>query len=127
VFERIVELARGTSEAARQITIATDGQVWFTSRFAPGQGVGRVDPTTGVVTTFPLTDTGPEDIAAGPGGAIWFTQTQKGNVARVDNSGVITDGKAVKGSGPLGIIVAPDGDPWYAMTDANKIATLQFR
>ena len=36
----------------RQITIATDGQIWFTSRFVP-QGVGRLDPTTGVVTTVP--------------------------------------------------------------------------
>ena len=111
----------------RQITIATDGQIWFTSRFVP-QGVGRLNPTTGVVTTFPTPDNpGPEGIAASPDGSIWFTQTTKGNIARIDNSGVITETKAVKGSEPFGITVAPNGDPWYTMMAANKIATLQLR
>ena len=111
----------------RQITIATDGQIWFTSRFVP-QGVGRLNPTTGVVTTF-LTPSnpGPEGIAASPDGSIWFTQTTKGNIAKIDNSGVITETKAVKGSEPFGITVAPNGDPWYTMMAANKIATLQLR
>ena len=111
----------------RQITIATDGQIWFTSRFVP-QGVGRLDPTTGEVTTFPTPDNpGPEGIAASPDGSIWFTQTTKGNIARIDNSGVITETKTVKNSEPFGITVAPDGGPWYTMMAANKIATVQLR
>jgi streptogramin lyase len=111
----------------RQITIATDGQIWFTSRFVP-QGVGRLNPTTGVVTTFPTPNNpGPEGIAASPDGSIWFTQTTKGNIANIDSSGVITEAKAVKGSEPFGITVAPNGDPWYTMLAANKIATLQLR
>ena len=116
-----------TGSARGQITIATDGQIWFTSRFVP-QGVGRLDPTTGVVTTFPTpSNPGPEGIAASPDGSVWFTQTTKGNIARIDNSGVITEAKAVKGSEPFGITVAPNGDPWYTMMAANKIATLQLR
>ena len=111
----------------RQITIATDGQIWFTSRFVP-QGVGRLNPTTGVVTTFPTPNNpGPEGIAASPDGSIWFTQTTKGNIANIDSSGVITETKTVKGSEPFGITVAPNGDPWYTMLAANKIATLQLR
>ena len=62
-----------------------------------------------------------------PDGSIWFTQTTKGNIAKLDNAGVITEGKVVKGSGPFGITVAPNGDPWYTMMAANKIATLQLR
>ncbi|HZM83163.1 MAG TPA: SMP-30/gluconolactonase/LRE family protein [Candidatus Limnocylindrales bacterium] len=111
----------------RQIAIATDGQFWFTSRFVP-QGVGRLDPATGVVTTFPTpSNPGPEGIAASPDGSIWFTQTTKGNIARIDNSGVITEAKVVRDCEPFGIIVAPNGDPWYTMMSANKIATLQLR
>jgi len=111
----------------RQIAIATDGQIWFTSRFVP-QGVGRLNPTTGEMTTFPTPDNpGPEGIAASPDGSIWFTQTTKGNIAKIDNTGVITETKAVKGSEPFGITVAPNGDPWYTMMAANKIATLQLR
>jgi virginiamycin B lyase len=111
----------------RQLTIAADGQIWFTSRFVP-QGVGRLDPVTGVVTTFPTpSNPGPEGIAASPDGTVWFTQTTKGNIARIDNAGVITEAKAVKGSEPFGITVAPDGNPWYTMLAADRIATLQLR
>jgi virginiamycin B lyase len=111
----------------RQVAIATDGQIWFTSRFTP-QGVGRLDPATGVVTSFPTPDNpGPEGVAASPDGSIWFTQTIKGNIARIDNGGVIVEGKVVKDSEPFGIIVAPNGDPWYTMMSANKVATLQLQ
>jgi streptogramin lyase len=112
----------------RELAVATDGQVWFTARFTP-QGVGRLDPTATppVVTTFPLTNVGPEGIAASPDGSMWFTQTTKGNIASIDNAGVITEAKTVKGSEPFGITVAPDGDPWYTMMSANKIATVQLR
>jgi streptogramin lyase len=62
----------------RQITIATDGQIWFTSRFAL-QGVGRLNPATGVVATFPTpSNPGPEGIAASPDGSIWCTQDHQG-------------------------------------------------
>ena len=81
----------------RQITVAADGQIWFTSRFV-AQGVGRLDPATGVVATFPTpSNPGPEGIAASPDGTVWFTQSTKGNIARIDNAGVITEVKAVKG------------------------------
>jgi streptogramin lyase len=116
-----------TTVAPRSITVAADGQVWFTARFVP-QGVGRLDPTTGVVTIFPTpSNPGPEGIAASPDGTVWFTQTTKGNIAKIDNAGVITEGRVVKGSGPFGITVAANGDPWYTMMAANKIATLQLQ
>ena len=115
-----------TTVAPRDITVAADGQVWFTARFTP-QAVGRLNPADNSVTLFPVTDTGPSGIAASPDGTVWFTQETQGNAARITNAGVITEGKAVKGSGPFGIAVAPNGDPWYTMMAANKIATLQLR
>jgi aspartate/methionine/tyrosine aminotransferase len=59
--------------------------------------------------------------------SMWFTQTTKGNIASINDAGVITEAKTVKGSEPFGITVAPDGNPWYSMISANKIATLQLR
>jgi streptogramin lyase len=112
--------------APRDITVATDGQVWFSARFTP-QAVGRLNPSTNSVTLFPVTNTGPSGIAASTDGTVWFTQETKGNAANITNAGVITEGKAVKGSGPFGITVAANGDPWYTMMAANKIATLQLR
>ena len=112
--------------APRSVTVASDGQVWFTARFTP-QAVGRLNPSTNSVTLFPLTNTGPSGIAASADGSVWFTQETKGNVARITNDGVLTEGKTVKGSGPFGITVAPNADPWYTMMAADKIATLQLR
>jgi streptogramin lyase len=113
--------------APRSVAVAADGQVWFTARFTP-QAVGRLDPATNAVTIFPTpSNPGPQEIAASPDGAVWFTQITKGNIARIDNDGVITEAKTVKGSEPFGITIAPNGDPWYTMFGAGKIATLQLR
>ena len=93
-------------------------------------GVGELDPDTNDVREFQLNDNpGPQDIAASPepNGPVWFTQTTKGNIARITDDGVITEGKVVKNSEPFGITVRPNGangDPWYAMLEANKIARL---
>ena len=114
-----------TTVAPRSITVANDGQVWFTARFTP-QAVGRLNPADGSVTLFPVSNTGPQGIAASPDGSVWFTQETKGNVANITGSGILTEGKTVKASGPFGIVVAPDGDPWYTMMRADKIGTLQL-
>src|SRR5215208_4137641 len=112
------------------VAVDLGGRVWFTARFEP-QGVGRLVPasrgTPGVVTEYPLTNVGPEGIAASPDGTVWFTQSTKDNIARITDDGDITEGKVVKKSEPFGITVEPNGDPWYTMLEANKIATLQLR
>jgi len=110
----------------REITIATDGSVWFTERFTP-QAVGRLNPATNAVTEFPVTNVGPPGIAASPNGSVWFMQTTKGNIASITADGVINETKAVKGTQPFGITVDADGDPWYTMMSANKIAEFQLR
>src|SRR5919107_3344707 len=115
-----------TELTPHQLTVATDGDIWFTARFTP-QGVGELDPDTNNVREFPLTNVGPEGIAASSDGSVWFTQSTKGNIARITDAGVITEGKVVRNSEPFGITVAPNGDPWYTMLAANKIATLQLR
>jgi streptogramin lyase len=116
-----------TQLTPRQLTVASDGDIWFTARFTP-QGVGELDPDTNNVREFPLTNVGPEGIAASPtDGSVWFTQTTKGNIARITDAGVITEAKVVRNSEPFGITVAPNGDPWYTMLAAHKIATLQLR
>jgi virginiamycin B lyase len=116
--------AGSTTVAPHQITVATDGQVWFTARFTP-QAVGRLNPADSTVTLTPLSGVGPEGIAASPDGSVWFTQETRGNIANITSTGTITEGKAVKGSGPFGVAVAADGHPWYTMMLADRIGTLQ--
>ncbi len=110
----------------RDVSIATDGAVWFTERFTP-QGVGRLDPATGASRVFAV-DGGPLEIAPAAGGSMWFTRTTAGNIARISPDGTITaQSKAVRGSEPFGITVASNGNPWFTMMSANKIATFQLR
>ena len=100
--------------------------MWFTERFT--NAVGRLDPSTSVVTEFPLAPgAGPEGIAAAPDGSLWFTQSNAGNIARITTAGLITEARRINGSEPFGIAVAPAGNPWYAELSANKIAVLQLR
>ena len=113
-----------TTVAPRAVAVGTDGQIWFTARFTP-QAVGRLDPATGSVTLFLVSNTGPEGIAASPDGTVWFTQETKGNLANITNAGVITEGKVVKGSGPFGVTVDANAQPWYTMMSADRIGTLQ--
>ena len=114
-----------TTVPPRAVAVATDGQIWFTARFAP-QAVGRLDPTAGSVTLFVLTSNpGPQGIAASPDGTVWFTQETKGNIANIINAGVLTESRVVKGSGPAGITVDGGGQPWYTMRSADRIGTLQ--
>ena len=115
-----------TSVFPNGIAIATDGQIWFTSRFTP-QAVGRLNPANNVVTIFPFTDVGPQSIAASPDGSMWFTQTTKGNAAQIGNNGLMAESKEVKGSETFGITVDNLGNPWYTMMAANKIAEFQLR
>ncbi len=122
-----VTLTQTETLVPRALTVAADGDVWFSARFVP-QGVGELDPDTNNVREFPLANNpGPQDIAAAPDGTVWFTQTTKGNIARITDAGVVTEGKVVKNSEPFGITVRPNGDPWYAMLEANKIARLTPR
>jgi streptogramin lyase len=110
----------------RGITVATDGKVWFTKRF--DNTVGFLVPGTNSVTEFLLAaPSGPEGIAAAPDGSVWFTQSVAGNVARITATGVLSEGKRVKGSEPFGVTVAPNGDPWYAELSSDRIAVLQLR
>ena len=111
--------------AARGIAVATDGQVWFTARFTP-QAVGRLDPATGTVTTYPLTTEGPQAITPAPDGSMWFTQTTKGNIAKITNDGVITEAKVVRAASRSGSPWPITETSWRTMLAANTVAMPQF-
>src|SRR5262245_58911777 len=56
------------------ITAGPDGNLWFIDA---GNGrVGRIDPDDGAIATFLTTGGGGIDIAAGPGGMVWYTSSQ---------------------------------------------------
>jgi streptogramin lyase len=68
----------------------------------------------------------PFDIAAGPDGNLWFTESEADQVGRITPSGEVTefsDGIEL-GSGPTGITAGPDGNMWFTEYDAGRIARI---
>ncbi|HUO29439.1 MAG TPA: hypothetical protein VMU80_09490 [Bryobacteraceae bacterium] len=69
-------------------------------------------------------DSFPHGITAGPDGALWFTETA-GRIGRITTSiGFIEFPVPTPGSEPLGITSAPDGALWFTEYTGNKIARI---
>jgi streptogramin lyase len=103
-----------------------ESAIWFTNRLY--RKIGKIT-TAGQVTEYSLpTGRIPTDIVAGPGGIIWFTDAEEGNVQRIGQmttSGVITAEYALPTHhGPCypspgtrlfdgSITVGPEGNLWF--------------
>ena len=63
-------------------------------------------------------------IAAGPGGAVWFTNPGTNNIEQIGTSGVVFDVFAsITFSGlPNRIVTKPDGAMWFTEQSVNKIS-----
>ena len=64
----------------------------------------------------------PQGIAAGPDGALWFTEYEVSKIGRRTTSGVYT-GYPVPppGGNPFGITAGPDGALWFTEYYGNNI------
>ncbi len=77
---------------------------------------------------------GPTAITKGPDGALWFTETNSGEIGRVDTSGNVTQFKpvlpagttqaAVLNPGPAGIATGSDHNLWYTDPGQSQIVQL---
>ena len=75
--------------------------------------IGRIT-TTGTVTNY--TGTGindPTGIAAGPDGALWFTNFGNNSIGRITTAGTVTNYTGPGISDPSGITAGPDGALWF--------------
>jgi hypothetical protein len=94
--------------------------MWFTTS---GSVIGRI-AMDGTISTFknPSSIAAPSDIAAGPDGALWFTNTWSSNSAVAYSIGrITTSGVATRYSGaslnPLAITLGPDGNMWFVNSE----------
>ena len=73
------------------------------------------------ITEFPL-NSYPQGIAAGPDGALWFTEVNANRIGRITTDGVVTEYPVPTPDSYLGGITAgPDGAFWFTEQSANKI------
>jgi streptogramin lyase len=130
-----------------------DGNVWFTARGreeydAQGKrvtsgystAIGRVGPSGEVATFGECLHTGPQytgpnSIAAGPDGNVWFTNFTTRSlpnigtppaIGRITPSGEITEYRAglSYASSPDGIIAGPDGALWFTDRELHSIGRI---
>jgi len=71
----------------------------------------------GVVTMFPVTGVGAnggDRIAAGPDGALWFTELANSKIGRITTGGSVSEYTIpTTDSHPRGIVAGPDGAMWF--------------
>jgi streptogramin lyase len=111
-----------------ELTTGPDQAIWFT---ANGGTIGRLDPATGQVASYP-TPNGRNGtpamggIVTGPDGDLWFTEPGAGKVGRIDPAthAVTEYATPVADSMPSGIAAGPDGKLWVTEAAAGNIASV---
>ena len=86
--------------------------------------IGRIT-TGGDVTNY--TGTGisdPDGIAAGPDGALWFTNCGSDSIGRITTGGVVTNYTGTGISVPAGITAGPDGALWFTNYGNDSIGRI---
>jgi len=122
--------------AGPNIAVGPDGALWFTESGA--DRIGRIT-TAGAITEFsvrpppptldnPIPVSGPQGIAAGRDGALWFTQSGADKIGRITTAGAITDFQLPRVPGrrakPMGITAGPDGAMWFTEEGTWKIGRI---
>jgi streptogramin lyase len=111
--------------APLQIRAGSDGNLWYSD----SGYVGRISPTTGTVTEFPIDGQNYANwITEGPGGNIWFAQPADGGstIGKITPDGTITQfplpdaGENISSQNPTAITDGPDGNLWF-INDSNDI------
>jgi streptogramin lyase len=108
-----------------------DGNLWFTETGVGngeqgpigGNRIGRIT-TAGVITEFPVPTSNsiPFEIAGGPDGNLWFTESRGQNIGRITPAGVITEFPAA--GSPASITAGPDGNLWFGEHTGNNIGRI---
>jgi streptogramin lyase len=95
------------------IAVAPDGHVWFSLPAAVA--IGRLDPATGVIRTYPLNGGVPSTIQVGKDGSIWFVPGEAGWISRLNERNGKVDRIAIDGTAIVTkLAVAPNGNVWFA-------------
>jgi virginiamycin B lyase len=106
------------------IAAGPDHNIWF----ATDLGVGRINPTTGVISPeYPLPAQVADNlgITAGPDGNVWLTWPDA--IGRITPTFVFTPYYVAPppypaGKGVVGITTGPDGNIWFSEHGSNQIA-----
>jgi virginiamycin B lyase len=66
----------------------------------------------------------PAGIAAGPDGALWFTEENGDRIGRITTAGAISEFSVTSGAHPTKITAGPDGRMWFTESGRNQIGAI---
>lgn len=120
-FKKLIALAWGS-----------DNNVWAVD--AGRNLVVKFSTSAFTETDFaiPTANSGPQAIAAGPDGALWFTEGNSGKIGRVTTAGAITEftvtpvppAGVTASAQPAGITSGPDGALWFVDSGTGAIGRI---
>ena len=120
----------GSWVSARALGPAVAGVVFVWSLLGSSVGWFGVGDafaaSVGQVTEFsiPTAESAPYDIAAGPDGNLWFTESGSYQIGRITPTGQLTEYLVPAADGePEGIAAGPDGDLWFTDDGVGRITT----
>ena len=100
--------------------------VWFTE--LEGAAIGQLDPATGSIRSFPLSDTQaqPNVISTAPDGKLWFTEMNAGVLGTIDaTSGAIAEYHPPTDYGAIAqlydVVADNAGAIWMTSSGANAL------
>jgi streptogramin lyase len=111
------------SSSPMDVAVGSDGNLWFTENGA--NQIGKMSTEGVMLAEYPV-KTESASISAitrGPDDNLWFLEnTAYGAVAKITNSGVVTEYKAQMQGFQNGIRSGPDGAIWFAQGYPNAVA-----
>lgn len=91
------------------VVIGPDGNVWFVEK----GGIGRVNPTSGEVSTF-ATSAQPGGLTVGGDGNMWFSETSTNTLGQMAPNGSVVASYTTTLPGPGALATRSDGNIYYA-------------
>jgi virginiamycin B lyase len=93
---------------------------------APVDGDQFTISFTGIIEyPIPTAASSPGGIAAGPDGALWFTESTGNKIGRIDVAGAISEFSIpTPNSRPVEIALGPDGALWFVEESGNKVGRI---
>jgi streptogramin lyase len=76
------------------------------------------------IVEYPTGGAGPESIATGSDGALWFTESAGNKIGRITTQGAVTEFPLAGNPGPAGIAAGADGNLWFTERVSSKIGRI---
>lgn len=101
------------------VIVGPDNNVWFPTLSLIAQLIPDQEPKY-----FQISPSIADDLCAGPDGALWFADSRRHQIGRMDLSGNTKRFDLPYGSGPSRIIAGPDGALWFIAQSGDKIGRI---